>query len=68
MKGRGIKKPAIFVPDEYRREVFSLSKAALADIAWNLAGACSECAEDSPNVMETLRSEIKVVLEYRAQK
>ena len=62
------KKPAIFVPKEYYAEIFSLSKAALADVAWNLAGACSESAEDHLAVMETLRHEIKVTLSYRAKK
>lgn len=62
------KKPAIFVPDEYRREIFKLSKAALADVAWNLAAGASESAEDLPRVMETLRAEIKVTQGYRAQK
>ena len=59
------KQPAMFVPDEYRREIFKLSKAALADVAWNLAGGASECAEDLPKVMETLREEIKITLNYR---
>lgn len=59
------KKPSIFVPDEYRREVFKLSKAALADVAWNLAAGASESAEDLPKVMEVLREEIKVTLGYR---
>ena len=61
------KQPAIFVPREYYAEVFKLSKAALADVAWNLAGACSESAEDLPNVMETLRAEMKIVAAYRKQ-
>lgn len=62
------KKPAIFVPSEYYSEIKALSKAALMDVAWNLAGACSESAEDAPAVMETLRHEIKVTLNYRRQK
>ena len=67
MRPRGVfKKPAIFVPDAYYSEIFKLSKAALADIAWNLAGACSECAEDHPAVMERLREEIKITLSYRS--
>lgn len=59
------KEPAIFVPPEYYREVFKLSKAALADVAWNLAAGATESAEDLPRVMETLREEIKVTLTYR---
>lgn len=59
------KKPAIFVPAQYYSEVFKLSKAALADVAWNLAGACSESAEDHPAVMERLREEIRVTQSYR---
>ena len=59
------KKPAIFVPREYYSEVFKLSKATLADIAWNLAGACSESAEDLPAVMERLREEIQITQSYR---
>jgi hypothetical protein len=59
-----MKKPAIFVPQEYYAEIFKLSKAALADVAWNLAAAASE-KEDLPAVMDTLRHEIKITLAYR---
>lgn len=31
------KKPTIYVAGQYRRELAKLSKAALTDIAWNLA-------------------------------
>lgn len=69
MRPNGVfKKPSIFVPDEYRREIFKLSKAALADVAWNLAAGASESAENLPSVMETLRHEIKVTQNYRKQK
>ncbi len=68
MRPNGVfKKPAIFVPDEYRREIFKLSKAALADVAWNLAAGASESAEDLPKVMQTLREEIKITQNYRRQ-
>ena len=62
-----MKKPAIFVPVEYRREVFKLSKAALADVAWNLAGGCVDSAEDSEQVIRRLREEIETTSRYRAE-
>jgi len=61
------KKPAIFVPDEYYDEVFSLSKAALADLVWNLAGMTVESAEDHVQVMGAIRAESRIVLEYRSR-
>jgi hypothetical protein len=58
-------KPPIFVPVRFRREIEQLSKAALMDIAWNLASqACGEC-DDPEATMKQLRHEAEVVLDYR---
>ena len=57
--------PPIFVPDQFRAEIEKLSKAALMDIAWNLAVQCS--GEDCPRTttIATFRTERDVTLGYR---
>lgn len=59
------KKPSQFIPAKAHSWVFGLSKAALADIAWNLASACVESAEDLDEVERKLASEAAVTLGYR---
>ena len=43
----------------------SLSKAALADIAWNLAGGCVNSSDDSDQIVRRLEEEIRITLTYR---
>ena len=66
---RGVfKKPPIFVPPEFMSEVMAMSKAALADVAWNLAGCCVDSAEDAEQVIARLREEISITGNYRKAK
>lgn len=60
-----VKKPAMFVPERFRAEVFKVSKATLADVAWNLAGGCVNSAEDEEQVIRRLREEIEITTRYR---
>ena len=56
--------PPIFVESQFCAEIEELSKAALMDIAWNLARQCA--GEGVPSVvMATFRTERDVVLRYR---
>lgn len=54
--------PPILVPILYQHEVMKLSKAALADIAWNLAARCVNSADDIVEVMDKFREERDVTL------
>lgn len=66
---RGLKKPVQFVPEQYRDAVMSLSKAALADIAWNLAGATCNSAEDVKEVWAKFAEEAHTTAgNYRGDK
>lgn len=60
--------PPIFVPREYRGEVEKLSKAALMDIAWDLAQRCAQMPDDRPRqIMEEFRKAADIVTTYRRQ-
>ena len=43
----------------------TLSKAALMDVAWNLASALSECCDDPEQVRAVLHNEIRVTCGHR---
>lgn len=63
-------KPPLFVPDEYRAEIAKLSKAALMDLAWDLAWDFVLLRSDGPEIdnastMKVLRRRRDVVLDYR---
>lgn len=45
----------------------AVSKAALADAAWNLAARCAESADDAAQVEAILRKELDLVLAARKQ-
>ena len=56
----GTKAP-VFVPDDIARHLDRLSKAALMDIAWNLAAlACGEC-DNVALTADRLREEAVIV-------
>jgi hypothetical protein len=60
--------PPIFVPHEYRGEIERFSKAALMDIAWDLAQRCAQMPDDRPRqIMEELRKTADIVMTYRRQ-
>jgi len=60
----GTKAP-VFVPDDIERHLDRLSKAALMDIAWNLAGAvCGEC-DNVERTADRLHEEAVIVARYR---
>lgn len=65
---RGIKKPAEFIPGAHYSAVMSLSKAALADIAWGLAGAVSGEADDRSAVFRAFAREARVMLLHRGDR
>jgi hypothetical protein len=58
-------KPPVLVPDEYCTEIESLSKAALMDLVWSLAGQTVESSDDDPEVMRKIREERGIVESYR---
>ncbi len=68
VKGRGIKKGHVFVPRKYLAELQTMSKAALMDLAWDLAASSGECAEDDRETIGTLRERARLVLEYRGDR
>jgi hypothetical protein len=55
----------IFVPSNLQAEIEALSKAALMDVAWNLAARLSGLCDDPGEIMKTLRGEIDVTLHHR---
>ncbi len=61
-------KPPVFVPAEHRAEIEALSKAALMDIAWDYACACSGAFDTDPAAaMANFRERRDVILIYRAR-
>lgn len=58
-------KPPLFVPQEYRAEVEQMSKAALMDLAWDLASQLV-IEKDNNSIMDRLREGREVVNAYRA--
>lgn len=66
-------KPPIFVPQQFRAEIESLSKAALMDLVWDFAESStttfshtSACGRDDA-IMKTLRERIDVIQTHRKQ-
>lgn len=51
----------VLVPDEYCTEIEMLSKAALMDMVWSLAGQTVESCDDDPDVMRKIREERGIV-------
>lgn len=58
-------KPPVLVPVEYREEIERLSKAALMDMVWSLAGQTVESCHDEPDVMRKFREERVIINRYR---
>jgi hypothetical protein len=59
-----MKKPAIFAD----RSLMRLSKAALADIAWNLAARCAESCDDRDAVLSVVMEEAETVSIHRGDR
>jgi len=57
----------VLVPAEYRAEIEKLSKAALMDLAWDLATRCHGDEGDPQGVMIELRRTAEIVVTHRAQ-
>lgn len=58
-------KPPIFVPFEFQREIETLSKAALMDLAWDLIAPT--IPSGSPDdIMSELRKRADIVVSFRA--
>lgn len=53
------------VPVEYRYVLEALSKAALADMVWSLAGQTVESGDSPSQIIAKLRSEWGIVAGYR---
>jgi DNA-binding Lrp family transcriptional regulator len=49
------KRPPVLVPYEYWPEVMKLSKAALADMAWDLVAVTCQSADDQAEVIASFR-------------
>lgn len=63
-----LKKPPLFVPEAHRREVMKLSKAALADMAWDYALQLAQ-AEPTGQVVEvTEGGDDATMAEFRARR
>jgi hypothetical protein len=62
------KKPPVFVPAAYRSEIEKMSKAALMDMAWDLAAQCVESADDPEQVITKFRENRDIILSYRSQR
>jgi hypothetical protein len=65
-------KPPIFVPEQFRTEIESLSKAPLMDLVWDFAamraGAGLEQGVDGDDAtMKVLREQIEIVQTHRRQ-
>lgn len=58
------KKP-ILTPPEFCREIESLSKAALIDLAWDFATTAHGAEDDVPGTMELLRRRMHTIQEHR---
>lgn len=58
--------PPIFVPAQFQREIESLSKAALMDLAWDFAARLSG-TEQADAVMRELRAGADIVQHHRRQ-
>jgi hypothetical protein len=59
-------KRPVLVPEFYFAELDKLSKAALMDIAWDLATRCSGGDDlDGPKVMQEFRDTAEIVMHYR---
>lgn len=59
-------KRPVLVPEQYCAEIEKLSKAALMDIAWDLATRCSG-GDDlaGPKIMEEFRDTANIVMHHR---
>lgn len=55
----------VLVPPEYCTEIEALSKAALMDMVWSLAGQTVESCDDDPDVMRKIRDERRIVEHFR---
>lgn len=58
------KRPPVFVPAAHRAEVMKLSKAALADMAWDYAQQLSRLDGDEGTMAE-FRERREIILNYR---
>jgi hypothetical protein len=58
-------KRPIFVPESVFDELDKMPKAMLMDIAWNLAAAQAESADDAGAVRVVIRREAQLVKQYR---
>lgn len=61
----GTKPPIHVATDEDVELLDTLSKAALMDVAWNLASAMSEYCDDPDLVRAVLHNEIRVTCGHR---
>ena len=59
-----MKKP-VLIPQQYQREVFALSKAALADLAWDLAATNCQNVDNQAQVLAALRERWAIVVAHR---
>jgi hypothetical protein len=59
------KRPPVLVPAASFDEIMSLSKAALADIAWSFAARCSTSCDDPEAVRQEFERERDIVLGHR---
>lgn len=60
-------KPPVLVPYKHWAEIEKLSKAALMDMVWSLAGQTVESAEDESDVMARIREERATIERCRNQ-
>jgi hypothetical protein len=60
-------KRPVLVPAEHFSEIADLSKSALMDIAWSLAGQTVESAEDTPLVIAKIREEWGIIKKHRSK-
>ena len=50
-------RPPIFVPQQYRQEIEACSKAALMDVAWDLAVRCAGSVNDADAIGDLVDAE-----------